>query len=148
MSTCENTTHESYFIEQLIHFNFLWIDICTIAYSSEKQPALIIFRFSIEKGVFPWIQKKKHIFGHRACLQVKGRTYFSKKSDYTGKAANFFNVHASCTVSMCHVKLPKGTNYTIKKITIKIKSHQDDGWMLLLIIILGFDLKWLLQLKH
>ena len=95
-----------------------------------------------------WIQKKKHIFGYRACLQVKGRTFFSKKSDYRGKAAIFFNVHASCTVSMCHVKLPKGTNYTIKKITIKIKSHQDDGRMLLFIIILGFDLKWLLQLKH
>ena len=95
--------------------------------------------FQSKKGYFLESEKKKHIFGHRACLQVKGRTYCSEKSDYTGKAANFFNVHASCTVSMCHIKLPKGTNYTIKKITIEIKSHQDDGRMLLLVIILGFD---------
>ena len=79
------------------------------------------------------------MFGHRACLQVKGRTYFSKKRDFTGKAAIFFNVHASCTVSMCHVKIAKGHKLRHKKITIKIKSHQDDGRMLLLIIILEFD---------
>ena len=79
------------------------------------------------------------MFGHRACLQVKGRTYFSKKRDFTGKAAIFFNVQASCTIGMGRVKFPKGTNYAIKKVTIKIKSHQDDGRMLLLIIILEFD---------
>ena len=61
-----------------------------VTYSSEKQPALIIFWFSIEKGVFPSIQKKKKKkFGHRACLQLKRRICFSEKSDYTGKAAIF-----------------------------------------------------------
>ena len=59
-----------------------------VTYSSEKQPALIIFWFSIEKGVFPSIQKKKK-FGHRACLQLKRRICFSEKIDYTGKAAIF-----------------------------------------------------------
>ena len=59
-----------------------------VTYSSEKQPALIIFRFSIEKGVFPSIPKKKK-FGHRAYLQLKRRICFSEKSDYTGKAAIF-----------------------------------------------------------
>ena len=66
------------------------------------------------------------------------------KSDYTEKGATS-NVHDSCTVSMCNVKmrkdLIKGTNYTTKRITIRTKSHQDDDQMLLIIIILMFGQK-------
>ena len=88
------------------------------------------FFFSIEKGVFPSIQNTNTHIRSPRLFASKRRVCFSEKSDYTGKAAIFFDVHASCTVSMCNVKLPKGTNYTTKIITIEIKSYRDDGRML------------------
>ena len=49
---------------------------------------------------------------------------------------------------MCNIKLPidltKDTDYYTKRIKVKIKSHQDDGRLPLIIIILGFVKKLLL----
>ena len=49
---------------------------------------------------------------------------------------------------MCNIKLPvdltKDTDYSTKRIKVKIKSHQDDGRLPLIIIILGFVKKLLL----
>ena len=50
-----------------------------VTYSSEKQPALIIFWFSIEKGVFPSIQKKKKNSVTAPVCNQKGGFAFLKK---------------------------------------------------------------------
>ena len=53
---------------------------------------------------------------------------------------------------MCNIKLPvdltKDTDYSTKRIKVKIKSHQDDGWLPLIIIILGFVKKLLLEIRQ
>ena len=68
---------------------------------------LSFFGFQSKKGYILQSKKKKtQIRSPRLFASEKG-IYFSKKSDYTGKAAIFFNVHANCTVSMCNVKIAK-----------------------------------------
>ena len=46
-----------------------------------------------------------HIFGNLACLQVKMMIYFSGKVWQYRKSRHFVNVHASCIVGMCNVKM-------------------------------------------
>ena len=87
-------------------------------------------------------RKSRHFFNVPTPVTY-GIMHLDLKVRLYRKSRHSFNVYDSCTVSMCNVKmrnvLIKGTYYTTKRIIIKIKSHQDDGRMLLIIIILWFD---------
>ena len=76
-------------------------------------------------------KKIKHIFGHRACLQVKGVFVFLKKVTIQEKPPFFFWCAHWFHSKYTQCKIAKKAQITPhKKITIKIKGHQDNGRVL------------------